>query len=381
MDVRCERCQTEYEVEDSNLSDLGTEVQCSDCGHQFTVKRPHAPAVALPLASADRTDRPWTLMTTLGQTHELRDLTQLHKWIIEKRVTRQDQVSQDGSLWQTLGSMADLVPFFDIVDSAEHARALDTLPGGPVLPVLPLAPLQPPLLTPHEVRLPTEVRKSAPYSQAGSSGDSLGALPQASDCGETTMIQAKMASRRLMKVGLAVVVAAGIGSGGIFWERHYLHPAVISSAESADGQAVQGAATAAVVSPPVIPPVIPSVVVPDRVAGKGEVGAEGAANGSDGGEPPLDEALDKSVPQTAAARGYVALNHHEYSQAVALFKEALAERPTNGTALFGLAEAYRGAGQKSHAVQAYRRYVKGLPWGPDAHAARTHIRTLESQKR
>jgi predicted Zn finger-like uncharacterized protein len=39
MDVRCERCQTEYEVEDASVSDLGTEVQCSDCGHRFVVKR------------------------------------------------------------------------------------------------------------------------------------------------------------------------------------------------------------------------------------------------------------------------------------------------------------------------------------------------------
>jgi predicted Zn finger-like uncharacterized protein len=43
MDVRCERCQSEYEVEDANVSDLGTEVQCSDCGHLFVVKRPASP--------------------------------------------------------------------------------------------------------------------------------------------------------------------------------------------------------------------------------------------------------------------------------------------------------------------------------------------------
>lgn len=44
MDVRCERCQTEYQVEDANVSDLGTEVQCNDCGHLFVVKRPNGAA-------------------------------------------------------------------------------------------------------------------------------------------------------------------------------------------------------------------------------------------------------------------------------------------------------------------------------------------------
>jgi predicted Zn finger-like uncharacterized protein len=377
MDVRCERCQTEYEVEDSIVSDLGTEVQCSDCGHQFTVKRPPTSAVALPVVSENRTDKPWTLMTTLGQNHELRDLTQLHKWIIEKRVTRQDQISQDGVVWQTLGSMTDLVPFFDIVDSADHARSLDTLP---VVPVVPLAPLQPPILTPHEVRLPGETRKPTPASGQLASpyaaGDSLGALPQASDPGETTMIRAKSASRRLMKVGLMVVIAAAIGSGGILWQRHYLRSAVISSAGNTEAPAAQANAVAAAVPPPIIPPII----VPSQVAAKVQVREVAEAGGSVDGEPASAQAGDKSVPQTAAARGYVALNHHEYAQAVALFKEALAERPTNGTALFGLAEAYRGAGQKAHALQTYRRYVKGLPWGPDAHAARAHIRALESQK-
>jgi hypothetical protein len=71
------------------------------------------------------------------------------------------------------------------------------------------------------------------------------------------------------------------------------------------------------------------------------------------------------------------LNRHEFTEAIAFFKEALGEKPGNGTALFGLAEAYRGARKTAHALQTYRRYVKGLPFGPDAGSARFHIRTLE----
>jgi predicted Zn-dependent protease len=86
-------------------------------------------------------------------------------------------------------------------------------------------------------------------------------------------------------------------------------------------------------------------------------------------------------PAALAAQGYVALNHRQYPQAISLFKRALAGNPSNGTALFGLAEAYRGSGQAGQALQSYRRYVQILPLGPDAGSARFQIRTLESKKR
>jgi Flp pilus assembly protein TadD len=86
-------------------------------------------------------------------------------------------------------------------------------------------------------------------------------------------------------------------------------------------------------------------------------------------------------PAALAAQGYVALNHRQYPQAISLFKRALAGSPSNGTALFGLAEAYRGSGQASQALQSYRRYIQILPLGPDAGSARFQVRTLESKRR
>jgi cytochrome c-type biogenesis protein CcmH/NrfG len=82
-----------------------------------------------------------------------------------------------------------------------------------------------------------------------------------------------------------------------------------------------------------------------------------------------------------AAQGYVALNHRQPSRAIALFKQALASNPSNGTALFGLAEAYRIAGQTAPALQSYRRYVELLPSGPDMGSARNQIRLLENKRR
>ncbi len=378
MDVRCERCQTEYEVEDASVSDLGTEVQCSDCGHLFTVKRTggQAPsATTMPVSSEGDGAPSWQLVTTFGQTHDVRDLTQLHKWIIERRVTRNDKISPDGQSWQTLGAMAELVPFFDIVDSAERARIIDTLPAAP------LTPLQPPILTPHEVEPPADIPKSgqaaphllSPYVLGGSAGESLGALPQATDVGETEMLASRPPrSRRFLGVSLMVVVAGGIGYGGIAWQRQYLRPAVIASSGSTEEQAVQAKVPATVVPP--LP--APAPAADDE--------AQSEASGERGHVPlvqPLDgaaaEEVSEPVPQSAAAQGYAALHRNEFLDAIAFFKQALGAKPGNGTALFGLAEAYRGAGRLTLALQTYKRYVKGLPFGPDAGSARFHIRTLE----
>src|SRR5712672_1098767 len=101
MDVRCDRCQTEYELDDESVAGAGASVQCTTCGHTFVVSRqgaiiigttppsglgsaeaPPAPRSAQPAPSAAITSAPpavpeWVLATEEGQTHRLRDLTTL----------------------------------------------------------------------------------------------------------------------------------------------------------------------------------------------------------------------------------------------------------------------------------------------------------------
>ncbi|MEA2701039.1 MAG: hypothetical protein QOI66_5310, partial [Myxococcales bacterium] len=67
----------------------------------------------------------WLLATQEGQTHRFRDLTTLHKWIVERKVTREDRVSQKGGAWRQLGDLLDLAPFFDVVAQADRARAAE----------------------------------------------------------------------------------------------------------------------------------------------------------------------------------------------------------------------------------------------------------------
>jgi len=130
MDVRCERCQTEYELEDDSVSTDGTDVQCTTCGHTFSVKRPVVAPTALGFSAVGgsaTTPAPasaeWLLETADAQVHRFRDLTALQKWIIERKVTRQDRISKTGQAWRKLGEIVELLPFFDVVDEADRAKA------------------------------------------------------------------------------------------------------------------------------------------------------------------------------------------------------------------------------------------------------------------
>src|SRR2546422_756490 len=39
MDVRCERCNTEYEFDEAKVTEAGVTVKCANCGNLFKVRR------------------------------------------------------------------------------------------------------------------------------------------------------------------------------------------------------------------------------------------------------------------------------------------------------------------------------------------------------
>lgn len=125
MDVRCERCSTEYELDDDSVPDAGCPVQCTTCGHTFMVTR--RAVVGAPPPSSETLPSPpaadWLMETTDGRLHRFRNLTSLQKWIIERKVTREDKISRTGQSWRRLGEIVELAPFFDVVDEADRARA------------------------------------------------------------------------------------------------------------------------------------------------------------------------------------------------------------------------------------------------------------------
>ncbi|HTA19270.1 MAG TPA: hypothetical protein VK989_08255, partial [Polyangia bacterium] len=89
----------------------------------------------------------WVLATEEGQTHRLRDLTTLQKWVVERRVSRADRVSYRGGAWRPLGDVEELRPFFDVVDQADRqtgsARGAEPARPEPARGVRPTMPATP----------------------------------------------------------------------------------------------------------------------------------------------------------------------------------------------------------------------------------------------
>jgi predicted Zn finger-like uncharacterized protein len=167
MDVGCPKCHTEYELEDDRVSAEGVTVKCTTCGHVFRVKRPvdltrpiprstdSSPPSELPPAPPSRE---WKIRQPSGNVYSCRELTTLQKWIIENKVTRDDEISLSGDTWKRLGNIPELASFFQIVEDAAKARAYEValrspMPSSPsgvfslnaaLLPPPPPAPSVPP---------------------------------------------------------------------------------------------------------------------------------------------------------------------------------------------------------------------------------------------
>ncbi len=187
MDVRCEKCQVEYELEDSKLKPGGVTVKCANCGHMFRIRKrsprstrpgtgkaapafddqvtserpalradettkPNAysqrAAPPAPFPPADKTPPPerlpappaapssgksgrkWLIRLETGEVQTCRELATLQKWIVAGMVTRKCHISRTGKTWKPLGQISELKMFFDIAEEARHARAQSQ--GAPV---------------------------------------------------------------------------------------------------------------------------------------------------------------------------------------------------------------------------------------------------------
>ncbi|MDB4935595.1 MAG: repeat protein [Labilithrix sp.] len=103
MDVRCERCSTEYEFDDALVSGRGTTVKCTNCGHKFKI-RPR---------SGDFSEDFWNVQTGDGRTLVFTSLRELQRAIQTNLVDRNDLLSRGGLQQKAIGQIPELAPFFD----------------------------------------------------------------------------------------------------------------------------------------------------------------------------------------------------------------------------------------------------------------------------
>ena len=185
MDVRCEKCNTEYELDEARLKPGGVTVKCTNCGHMFKIRKrsptnvgaavdpprqaprpvarnedstdeptragrpvPRADEPAPPPArpAAPRAGRPdsivgehppapgepaaerqWLVRLENGEQKSCRELSSLQQWIVAGVVTRESMISRTGKTWKRLGDVAELGQYFVIADEARTKReAKDT---------------------------------------------------------------------------------------------------------------------------------------------------------------------------------------------------------------------------------------------------------------
>ncbi len=102
MDVRCNRCGTEYEFDDALISERGTTVKCTNCGLQFKVYPNH---------HSGGPER-WVVRTAEGRELVFTSLRELQRGIADRKVGPGDMLTRGQKPARPLSSIAELEPFF-----------------------------------------------------------------------------------------------------------------------------------------------------------------------------------------------------------------------------------------------------------------------------
>ncbi|MBX3185403.1 MAG: zinc-ribbon domain-containing protein [Labilithrix sp.] len=159
MDVRCERCNTEYEFDDALVSGRGTTVKCTNCGHKFKIRR----------RDGDFSEDFWNVQTGDGRTLVFTSLRELQRAIQTHLVERTDMLSRGGLPPKAIGQIPELAPFFDqrdqrksLTPGAPHAATKTQIAGSSTgatsrtsRPPPPPGPSAPPLAPPPRARMST----------------------------------------------------------------------------------------------------------------------------------------------------------------------------------------------------------------------------------
>ena len=169
MDVRCERCGTEYEFEDSRVTEEGVTVKCSTCGHLFKIRKKSfvltEPVTLGKKDGEDAGERNWMVRKADGTVLSFKELTTLQKWIVERKVSRDDEISKSGETWKRLGGIAELASFFQVVDAATTgSMPVAQTPAASPQDTLPMPTASPPTAPPAHATQPLPA--ATPPSQA-----------------------------------------------------------------------------------------------------------------------------------------------------------------------------------------------------------------------
>ena len=134
MDVRCERCNTDYEFDDALVSGRGTTVKCTNCGHKFKIRR----------SDGDFSEDFWNVQTHDGRTLVFTSLRELQRAIQTNLVERHDLLSRGGLKQKPIGQIPELAPFFDVRDQRKSQAPPPVVAINAISPTSTTSPSRPP---------------------------------------------------------------------------------------------------------------------------------------------------------------------------------------------------------------------------------------------
>jgi predicted Zn finger-like uncharacterized protein len=454
MDVRCERCRAQYVFDDEQVTPGGLTVQCTNCGHVFKVKvkelvvtvpvkpgemegqpipataaapkpggaappsperaagstaaaQPPAapaspPAPASFLQKGDEKSKEWRVRQSNGNVFTFKELTTLQKWIVEQKVTRDDEISLSGDQWKRLGNIAELASFFQVVEAAESARAHPAgpavtpipMPSVSVYPVVQAPPGYPPgYPQPYPPGYPAPSYPQQPYGQQPAltpAPPPAPRPPQPTSSPQRTSrpvgraVDVKLDGKEFSatkrgaawKVLLALLVVAGGTAGGLYVWR----PELLGLAPRSEGDGHQVPITIQVqpgapgpsagdpVTPPAdreAPPPADQTPLPAPVQEGGETPLPTSPVPVAKPEPPLPAPVPKGPKQLLAdadrlrTRGAV-------EKAVGLYERVIEAQPGNARALAGRGLCYLDLQQYALAEQSFQAALQADPEEADA---------------
>ncbi|MCK6512487.1 zinc-ribbon domain-containing protein [Myxococcota bacterium] len=142
MDVSCENCGAHYELDTSRFKGSSLRVQCSSCGHVFRVQKNLSEISSPALPTLPDPSKKWVIRYKDGALSIVPDKATLQRWIVERRVSPDDHVSQDEIHWRTFAEIEEFQPFFLVVaqSTASHLGVHQTgVFAAPILTPGPLA--------------------------------------------------------------------------------------------------------------------------------------------------------------------------------------------------------------------------------------------------
>jgi len=449
MDVRCERCRAQYVFDDEQVTPTGLTVQCTNCGHVFKVKKKElvvtvavkpdelegvpmpataaapkppgaAPAAGAPPAEPERAreaPREWRVRQASGNIFTFRELTTLQKWIIEQKVSRDDEISHSGDQWKRLGNIAELASFFQVVEAAERSRTQSAAPAMtplpmPAVPVYGVALPAPGLYPPPPSGYPPPSFAMPPPAPAPDRRPAPERPPPRPPAAEVDLGPEELASVGKGRGGgvvLALLLLVGGGGAAAWFLAPQLFAPLLGRKPPPESGAVVPltlevrpppseptpeapppapvAAPEPVAETPVAPPPEPIVKPAAKPAPAAPKGPKAllaqAAKLREKGD--VERALDlygrvaEEDPENVEAltgRGLCYLDLERYPPAEASFQAVLGIDPEEPDALLGLAETYRWQGKTADAIRYYEKYLALHPGGEEADVARNALEEL-----